>query len=69
MAGNVWEWVADSWNPSTTDGVARGGGYTAMHQEELLSSYRRRVPVTAQLPDLGFRVLLTTVGIPARPEE
>jgi serine/threonine protein kinase len=69
LAGNVWEWVADSWNPSTTDGVARGGGYTAMHQEELLSSYRRRVPVTAQLPDLGFRVLLTTVGIPARPEE
>lgn len=69
LSGNVWEWVADSWNGTTTDGVARGGSFTTLQRDELLSSYRRRVPAAAQLPDLGFRVLLTSTGVPARPEE
>lgn len=69
LSGNVWEWVADSWAEDGTGGVVRGGGYTTYLPRELLASYRRSVPVQAQLADVGFRIILSSSGLHAREED
>lgn len=69
LAGNVWEWVADAWAASPDEGVVRGGSYTTRERLELLASYRRKVAVNHRLPDVGFRVILSTGGQAARAEE
>lgn len=69
LSGNIWEWVADSWDNQSPLGVARGGAYTTRNARELLSSYRRKVPQEAREADIGFRILLIGSGLNARDEE
>jgi serine/threonine protein kinase/formylglycine-generating enzyme required for sulfatase activity len=72
LSGNVWEWVADSWSGNDDgdgDGVVRGGSFRTFERKELLASYRRPLPVNAREPDVGFRVLLGTVGVMARVDD
>lgn len=69
LAGNVWEWVSDPWAQSAAEGVVRGGAHTTSERTELLASFRRKIPAEARLPDVGFRMILGTIGLPARDEE
>ncbi len=69
LAGNVWEWVSDSWAGDANEGVVRGGAYTTRLPNELLASYRRQVRVSDQQPDIGFRILLSPSGQTARAED
>lgn len=69
LAGNVWEWIAEPWDQNPAEGVVRGGAFTTKERTELLASYRRKVPASARLPDIGFRILLAVTGLPARDEE
>lgn len=69
LSGNAWEWVADAWDGSGTEGVARGAAYTSHDRQELLASYRRKVGVQERADDVGFRVLLISAGLNARDEE
>jgi formylglycine-generating enzyme required for sulfatase activity len=69
LAGNVWEWVSDSWAAEPNEGVARGGSFMTADPRQLLASYRRKVLITDQLPDVGFRIVLSISGQTAREEE
>jgi serine/threonine protein kinase len=69
LAGNVWEWISDPWSTAPGEGVVRGGAYTTMAASELLASHRRKVSVTDRLPDIGFRILLSSQGQTARAED
>jgi hypothetical protein len=69
LAGNVWEWVADSWAAVPVEGVVRGAAFTTLARQELLASYRRKVAVSERLPDVGFRVILSLSGQAAREDE
>jgi hypothetical protein len=40
-----------------------------MAASELLASHRRKVSVTDRLPDIGFRILLSSQGQTARAED
>jgi hypothetical protein len=62
--------VADSWSGKEDgDGVVRGGSFRTFERKELLASYRRPLSVQAREPDVGFRVLLGTVGEFARADD
>ncbi len=69
LAGNVWEWVSDPWSTTPGEGVVRGGAYTTKGASELLASHRRKALITDQLPDIGFRILLSPQGQTARGED
>lgn len=69
LSGNVWEWVSDSWAAAPNEGVARGGSFMTADPRQLLASYRRKVLITDQLPDVGFRIVLSLSGQTAREEE
>jgi formylglycine-generating enzyme required for sulfatase activity len=70
LAGNVWEWVEDSWSEEDEDlGVARGGSYLTAERQELLASFRLALPPDSRRPDVGFRVLLIPVGEQARDDD
>ena len=70
LSGNVWEWVMDPWSGKDDgDGVVRGGSFRTFERKELLASYRRPLAVQAREPDVGFRVLLGTVGVMARVDD
>jgi serine/threonine protein kinase len=69
LSGNVWEWVADAWAEAPSEGVVRGGSFLTADPRELLASYRRKVLITDQLPDVGFRVVLSPIGQMAREDE
>jgi formylglycine-generating enzyme required for sulfatase activity len=74
LAGNVWEWVADTWaadayaSHAATDPtgpapgnvkVLRGGGWMDEDARELRSAGRTPMPADAKLPDVGFRCVLS----------
>lgn len=74
LAGNVSEWVSSNYAGETivlegggSDpnllGTLRGGNWRSSQPDELLSSARFAVPVTAQLKTVGFRCVL------ARPRD
>lgn len=64
LAGNLWEWVADPYNP-TGDGlrVVRGGAWNAFQAEILASSYRNPVPAETADSAIGFRYVLEDLGV------
>ncbi|MES2505193.1 MAG: SUMF1/EgtB/PvdO family nonheme iron enzyme, partial [Verrucomicrobiota bacterium] len=69
LSGNVWEWVSDPWDTTSAEGVARGAAFTTAERQQLLASYRRKVPPTAREADVGFRILLSGSGLSARDDE
>ena len=69
LSGNVWEWVSDPWDATSAEGVARGAAFTTAERQQLLASYRRKVPPTAREADVGFRILLIGSGLSARDDE
>jgi serine/threonine protein kinase len=69
LAGNVWEWVSDTWAADANEGIVRGGSFTTYEPRELLASFRRKVLITDQLADVGFRVLLSVEGRKAREDD
>jgi len=72
LSGNVWEWVKEDYGgefaPLAAQGTVRGGAFTTAAREQLLSGYRRAVPVAERHKDVGFRVMLSA-GPPARTGE
>lgn len=68
MAGNVWEWVSDSYFGGGAGeenlGTVRGGSYRTSAAAELLSSYRRSLRMDIREKAVGFRYVLA----PAAPQ-
>jgi len=62
LGGNVGEWCSDSWNPTSSDGVFRGGSWRRAKQQELLSSRRNRWTPNGRGISTGFRVVLELQG-------
>jgi formylglycine-generating enzyme required for sulfatase activity len=59
MSGNVWQWVADSYNASTKDwGVLRGGSWGSVTADELRLGYRNVVSKGERDVIFGFRCVL-----------
>lgn len=66
MAGNVWEWVSDSYfgggGGVESLGTIRGGSYRTSSATELLSSHRRSLRMEAREKGVGFRYVLALVS-------
>jgi serine/threonine protein kinase len=60
LSGNVWQWVADSYNAGTQKnwGVLRGGCWATCKPEELRLGYRNVVPREESDVIFGFRCVL-----------
>ena len=61
LAGNVWEWVKDSYGGESNFkewSVARGGGYDSNLEQHFLSSYRSVQPLGQRGVSYGFRIVL-----------
>ena len=61
LAGNVWEWVKDSYGGESNFkdwSVARGGGYDSYLEQHFLSSYRSVQPFGQTGASYGFRIVL-----------
>ena len=61
MAGNVWQWINDSYNGGTQKkdwGVLRGGSWLTSKREELRLGYRNVVSREERDVQFGFRVVL-----------
>ncbi|MDB4720570.1 SUMF1/EgtB/PvdO family nonheme iron enzyme [Verrucomicrobiales bacterium] len=61
LAGNVWEWVKDSYGGESNFkewSVARGGGYDSHLEQHFLSSYRSVQPFGQRGASHGFRIVL-----------
>ena len=70
VSGNVHEWVQDDISSTFAGslGVLRGGGWNTHIEENLYLGWRNPVPSTFASPYYGFRVVLSKVEIPEKPE-
>jgi formylglycine-generating enzyme required for sulfatase activity len=58
MSGNVWQWIAEPYNPTSRWGVQRGGSWATSKDAELSLSYRNVVDPAGREVIYGFRVVL-----------
>jgi formylglycine-generating enzyme required for sulfatase activity len=58
LGGNVWEWVEDTWEPSSSSRVLRGASWGDYDRGGLWSSYRHLGVPTLRGTRIGFRVVL-----------
>ncbi len=58
LCGNVHEWVADNYSPSSTYGVLRGGGWNTYQEQNLYIGYRNTQKPDEWADTYGFRVVL-----------
>lgn len=58
LAGNVAEWVSESWPDDAAARVVRGGSWLSSRREDLLTSARHRVLADQPRDNLGFRCAL-----------
>jgi hypothetical protein len=58
LSGNVWEWIAEPYNPASRWGVLRGGSWATAKEAELSLSYRNVVDPAGREVIYGFRVVL-----------
>jgi formylglycine-generating enzyme required for sulfatase activity len=62
LAGNVWEWCEDWYDPSQKYRVVRGGSWNIDDRALLLSSFRDFDEPVVRYVSLGFRVVLGVEG-------
>lgn len=62
LGGNVWEWVADKYAPSSPVGVLRGGSWSDPSRASLLASFRLNFEPTGRSTSFGFRCVLVNAG-------
>ena len=58
LSGNVWEWVEDKWEPSSSSRVLRGGSWDTDLRVNLLSSSRLNRDQASRDDYVGFRCVL-----------
>lgn len=58
LSGNVAEWCEDPWPSAGEERVIRGSSWLTSTGDEMLSSARRHLPMSAARPEVGFRVIL-----------
>jgi len=72
IAGNVWEWVQENYGGDDPKlqrlGTVRGGSWRTKDRTDALASHRRAVPASTRSDEIGFRVVLSPVGVHAREE-
>jgi formylglycine-generating enzyme required for sulfatase activity len=61
LCGNVHEWVADNYSPSSSSGVLRGGGWNTYQPQNLYIGSRNTQPPDWRDSIYGFRVVLAKV--------
>ena len=65
LAGNVYEWVSDSYSGGGDYGVLRGGSWGSHTKEHLYIRHRNLVKLSSLKPksDFGFRIVLERVPV------
>ncbi len=75
VAGNVWEWVSDSYGGEEDDaaelGVLRGASWQDFEKDDLGLGRRLAVPSETQAENIGFRIILIrgTTPVEFLPED
>ncbi len=63
LAGNVWEWCEDSYEPGKESRVLRGGSWIRSDPAILLSSSRLSRDPSQRFANVGFRCVLVVGGL------
>lgn len=54
LGGNALEWCEDTWSPTSSDRVMRGGSWFDADARSMLASYRTACPPSARVSHFGF---------------